>query len=235
MGNPFVRKKEHELSQAAASQMLSNIFDACEFEANQVPMDVLVSYTRYRRERHYLRWCVLGLLVLFLLVPLLFVTPELTITPEGEPGRPVLRIETKAFLPIERVSAAVGGYNLPVYEMGAGEYQVIPDRNGVVKIKVELKNHQYTQEEIWVENVDVTPPELLGSKRRGDYLELKLQDNGKIDFEGIYALTGRGKKVFPVSYSEAKGTVAFAYPQDAMNIFIPDEYANVLQLVLTLS
>lgn len=235
MGNPFVRKKEHELSQAVASQMLSNIFDACELEANQVPMDVLVSYTRYRRERHYLRWCVLGLLVLFLLVPLLFVTPDVTITPEGEPGRPVLRVEAQSFLPIGRVTATVGGYSLPVYEMRYGVYQVIPDRNSVVKVRVELKNHQYTEQEIQVENVDVEPPELLGSQHRGDNLELKLRDAGKIDYAGVYARTSRGQMVYPVSYDEEKGIVAFAYPQEPMNIFVPDEYANVLQLVLTLS
>lgn len=235
MGNPFVRKKKLELSQTAASQMLSNIFDACELEANQVPMDVLVSYTKYRRERHYLRWGVLGLLILFLLVPLLFVTPRVTITSEGELGRPVLQVQVRSFLPVQRVSATVGGYSLPVYDMGQGTYQVIPDRNSTVQVKVELVNHQYVQRELSVDNVDVTPPELLGSQRRDDRLELKLRDDGKIDYDGIYAATGRGRKVYPVSYDEAQGIVAFAYPREAMNIFVPDEYGNVLQLVLTLS
>ena len=35
--------------------MLSNVFEACDYEANKVPLEVLRSYSNYRRERHLLQ------------------------------------------------------------------------------------------------------------------------------------------------------------------------------------
>lgn len=236
MGRLFFRKKDLKLSEAVASQMLSNIFDACDYEASQVPMEVLVSYTQYRRERHYLRWVVLVLLLLFLAVPVLFVTPEVEISElNASTGRPILQVEAASWMPIDKVTAVTGDYSLPVYEMSEGVYQIIPDRNGVVTVKVVLKNQQYTQKDYLVENVDVDPPVLVGSQRTGDLLELFFEEEGgRIDYEGIYAIDSTGKKVYPVAFEEEKGRVVFEYPDDSMNIFVSDEYENMLQLVLTI-
>ena len=43
------------LSNEGADQMLSNVFEACDFEPNRVPLEVLQSYSHYRRERHILQ------------------------------------------------------------------------------------------------------------------------------------------------------------------------------------
>ena len=232
----FRRKKEYVLSQEVAGQMLSNIFDACDYEANQVPMDVLVSYTKYRKERYYLRWIVLVLLTLFLMLPILFVTPEVDISQmNATSGRPILQVEASSWLPIDRVTAQTGDYSLPVYEMSEGVYQIIPDRNGIVTGKVVLKNQQYTEKEFLVDGVDVDPPVLVGSQRTGDLLELFFkEEGGSILFEEIYAVDSTGKKVYPVAFDRETCSVTFEYPEDSMNIFVSDEYENVLQLVLTI-
>ncbi len=236
LGKLKLKKKEKELSQAAAGQMLSNIFEACDYEANRVPLEVLVSYTRYRRERHVLRWLVLVVLTLFLLVPVMFVTPEVQVSElNGNTGQPILQIQAASWIPIDKVTAVSGEYSLPVYEMGQGLYQVIPDRNGMVTVRVFLKNQQYTETEYLVENVDVEPPVLLSSRRNGDLLELHFQEeDGHIDYEGIYAVDIYGQTVYPVSYDESKKLVIFRYPDTNMNIFVSDEYENQLQLVLTI-
>lgn len=236
MDRPILKRDKPELSQAVAAQMLSNIFDACECEANVVPMDVLVSYTKYRRERYSLRWIVLALLLLFLMVPVLFITPEVELSElNSNTGKPVLEVKADSWIPIDKVTAEMGEYSLPVYEMRRGVYQIIPDRNGVITVKVVLKNQQYTEKEYQVENVDRDPPVLTGSRHKEDTLELYFQeDGGEIDFEGIYAVSNSGQTVYPISYDKEKLVVIFAYPNKAMNIFVPDEYGNVLQLVLTL-
>lgn len=236
MSKLFSRKKEMELSQTAASQMLSNIFEACDYEENKVPMEVLISYSQYRRERYYLRWLILGFLVLFLMVPILFVTPEVEISElNASTGSPILQVEATSWLPIDRVTAVTGEYSLPVYEVSQGVYQVIPNRNGVVKVTVVLKNRQYTEKEYLVDSVDVEPPVLVGSQRDGDMLKLYFQEeDGQINFEGIYAVDPSGKKVYPVSYDELSNCVVFRYPDTNLNIFVADEFENVLQLVLTI-
>ena len=48
MLNNMNNDKNMQLDPQIASQMLSNIFDACEIEQNSVPLEVLTSYSNYR-------------------------------------------------------------------------------------------------------------------------------------------------------------------------------------------
>ena len=87
------RKKEDKvkpITQATASQMLANVFDACGAEPNTVPLEVLESYSNYRRERYALQRSVLAiLLALFLLMPILFLTPEVVVVASAREPRAV--------------------------------------------------------------------------------------------------------------------------------------------------
>ena len=116
----FKKKQEQEatLSQEAAGQMLSNIFEACDYEPNRVPMEVLQSYSHYRRERHILQKGIIVLAVLmFLLLPLLFVTANVEVgwvqgTP---PGSPIVQVAARSLIPVESVTASkpVQPWNTP--------------------------------------------------------------------------------------------------------------------------
>ena len=65
MGKLFRKKKDEvTLSPDAASQMLSNVFEACDYEANKVPLEVLRSYSNYRRERPLLQPAIILVLAL---------------------------------------------------------------------------------------------------------------------------------------------------------------------------
>ena len=63
----FNKDKNLQLDPDVASQMLSNVFDACEYEPNSVPLDILTSYSHYRRERSTLQKCILVLIIAFFL------------------------------------------------------------------------------------------------------------------------------------------------------------------------
>ena len=96
MGKLFHKKKDEvTLSPDAASQMLSNVFEACDYEANRVPLEVLQSYSNYRRERHLLqKGIILVVALLFAMLPLLFVTPKVSASwVEGsQPGSPIYEV-----------------------------------------------------------------------------------------------------------------------------------------------
>lgn len=237
-GRASQRKPEKmpELSQEVAEQMLSNIFEACDYEANLVPMEVLVSYTKYRRERHFLRWILLVLVVLFWMVPVLFVTPKAQLSlQQQKPGSPVVALETSSWLPIHQVSATVSGVRIPVYQMGSGSYQIVPDRNGLVTVRVTLANRQYTEVSCQVTEVDVDPPKLKGSRRRGELLDMCLEQDPGIDYENIYAVSLSGQRIVPVSWDQETCCVTFDHISTGMNIYVPDRCGNVLHLVLTLN
>ena len=68
------------LDDQIAKQMLENIFEACDMESNKIPLEVLTSYSNYRRERFALQRLVLVvIMVLFFLLPVLFIAPKISI------------------------------------------------------------------------------------------------------------------------------------------------------------
>lgn len=233
------RKKEDKvkpITQATASQMLANVFDACGTEPNTVPLEVLESYSNYRRERYALQRSVLViLLALFLLMPVLFLTPEVVVAEaKGTPGRPIFEVSCSSFLPLRRISAVLNGEKLPVYEMDAGVYQVRPEENGHLEITVTLINEQSTTQSMEVTGVDVKAPELVGSAQEGDQLVIFFQDDsGELDYEGIYAKTAAGETILPEAWDPKGMSVTFRYPKEPLNIFVADRCGNSLQLALT--
>ena len=239
MGKLFHKKKDEvKLSPDAASQMLSNVFEACDYEANRVPLEVLESYSNYRRERHLLQKCIIVVVaLLFAMLPLLFVTPEISsaLIDGTTPGSPVVEIQTKSLLPVESVKAKMGIHEMNVYQVAEDAYRVRPTQNGTLVITVTLTNKQSTETRVEVDSVDVTPPQLLGSSLVDGELEIFLSDDsGELDFDGIYAVDADGNKVYPLRCDTEKMSVVFANPDAYLNIFISDKYHNTLQLVLTI-
>ena len=239
MGKLFHKKKDEvTLSPDAASQMLSNVFEACDYEANRVPLEVLQSYSNYRRERHLLqKGIIVVVALLFAMLPLLFVTPKVSANwVEGsQPGSPIYEVVADSFLPVESVRATMGAREMDVYQVAEDTYRVRPTQNGTLVITVTLTNKQSTQTLVEVDSVDVTPPQLLGSSLVDGELEIFLSDDsGELDYEGIYAIDADGSKVYPLRYDREKMSVTFAYPDSYLNMFIPDKCKNTLQLVLTI-
>ena len=239
VGKLFHKKKDEvKLSPDAASQMLSNVFEACDYEANRVPLEVLESYSNYRRERHLLQKCIIVVVaLLFAMLPLLFVTPEVSSAwVDGTaPGSPVVEIRAKSFLPVESVKAKMGIHEMNVYQVAEDAYRVRPNQNGTLVITVTLTNKQSTETRVEVDSVDVTPPSLVGSSLMDGELEIFLSDDsGELDFDGIYAVDSEGSKVYPLRHDEGRMSVTFAYPDGYLNMFISDKCGNTLQLVLTI-
>ena len=139
------------LSNEVADQMLSNVFEACDFEPNRVPLEVLQSYSHYRRERHILQKCIIVLVaLLFLMLPVLFITANVEVGwVEGTPpGSPIVQILAKSIVPVESVTASLGEYTLDVYQVSDGVYQVHPKANGTLMVTVTLANKQFTEHKI---------------------------------------------------------------------------------------
>ena len=225
------------LSKEVADQMLSNVFEACDFEPNRVPLEVLQSYSHYRRERHILQKCIIVLVVLlFLMLPVLFITANVEVGwVEGTPpGSPIVQVIAKSIIPVESVTASLGEYTLDVYQVSDGIYQVHPKANGTLMVTVTLANKQFTEHKIEVTGVDVEPPVLLGSQLTDGELEIFFSDGmSAIDFSTVYAVDTKGQVVYPLRHDSDALSVTFAYPDSHLNIFVTDTCGNTLQLVLT--
>lgn len=237
----MAKRRDHmdvpPLSKEVADQMLSNVFEACDYEPNRVPLEVLQSYSHYRRERHILQKCIIVLVViLFLMLPVLFITANVEVNwVDGTPpGSPIVQVTAKSIVPVESITAYIGDYSLEVYQVSDGIYHIHPNANGTLSVTVTLANKQFTEHRVEVTGVDVEPPILVGSELVDGELEIFFQDDiSLIDFSTVYAMDPKGNKVYPLRHDAEAMSVTFQYPEDHLNIFVSDTCGNILQLVLT--
>lgn len=227
-----------ELELETAGRMLEEIFRECEKHPNKVPLEILVSYSNYRKERYSAQKTVLTvILVLFFLLPLLFIPPtfSLSLRENSSPGSPVYSLSVGGFLPVTRVTATVDGRNMPVYETGNALYDVEPTMNGTLTVSVTLFNHQYAVQSLEVNTVDHDPPALLDSYMEGDSIFLTLSDSGSgINYANIYMMTADGIRRMPVWIVPESGLVQFPCIGDSMNVYVSDLSGNQLHLLLTI-
>ena len=224
-----------DLDLSQADEMLAEILEQCHMEPNSVTLEELVSYSKYRKERYIFQKVVIGIvLLLFILIPMLFVSPKFTITQSTQADNTyIVSIDNK--MPVSRVTARIGDHNLPVYEQSATSFTIEPIANGDMYVTVTLKNGQTVTKTETVDTVDVTAPKVVKNASDENYLYLYLSDDETgVDYAEVYAETENGDTITPSFYDEEEGYVAFTYPTETLNIFIPDKSENVLHLLLTL-
>lgn len=251
-----------ELGMDRATDILNAVFKECGRKPNSVPMEALSAYTIYRKERFGLqRGILVSLLVLFFLLPFLFIDSDFSVRVEaaGERRLPVYVIEVQSLLPVHRVTANVEGQSLPVYEADARTFTVEPTRNGKMTVEVALMNRQNTAMKVEVTDVDHKCPVLTGSEVTGSEVHLYVEDAGTgVHLNRAYGilvpegpasagasdgeeddpavLTGIGadpeKKIEPVRTDPENGLIVFAYPSRTMDVYIPDHIGNILHLAL---
>lgn len=232
------RVKAAPLTTAETSDILDSIFEECERAHNTTPVEDLTSYTVYRKERYNVQRAILAAgLAVFMLLPLCFVLPELSLQESGSGtrGLPVYDVSVKSILPVGRVLATIREVELPVYEVSGKEYTVEPTGNGRMTVSVELINRQKAMKQVDVDAVDSSAPRLTDNKPGKDTITLTAVDDGiGVDYHGIYAETGSGAKIKPLSADEESGIV-FPYPEEDWDIYIPDHLGNTLHLSLKLN
>ena len=226
-----------ELTTLETSEILDAVFNSCGEEGNTVPMETISSYAVYRKERFTLQRVIVAMaLLVFMMLPMLFVLPTYTVSVEetGSRGLPVYTIKVGSFLPVGKVIASIKDHALPVYEAGAREFTVEPTRNGSLDISVELINNQSVSSEHDVTTVDAEGPKLVESKTYDDGFMLRVSDAGiGVDYRDIYAVSASGKVHYPITASEEEG-ILFTYPNEAWDIYIPDHIGNTLHLSVKL-
>ncbi len=234
----FKKHKEEKLHSDVADQMLKSVFDACEIEPNTVPLDDLVSYSNYRKDRFLLQKIILiVIMLLFLTIPFFFVAPKITSFEQqsgGTGSEPTYDMYVDSFFVITSVTATIDGKNVPVYEKQKHSYSIEPTEGGTMEIVVNCLNQQYISKTVEVSSVDRTVPEIVSDTVKDDYVYIYLKDEDSgLDFDKIYAKDTAGSTIEPAKINEENNYIAFDYPTPSLTVFIPDKAGNVLQLAIT--
>lgn len=229
-------QKSAELPPATAEQILSNVLDACKREQSSVPLEALISYSNYRKERYSIqRSLILLMLALFLLLPFLFMTAGVRIAQinPGSGENPVYAITVDALFPIRQIEARLNGQAVPLYELTPGSYTASPRANGDMQISATLVNRQETTASIAVEQVDTAPPVLLSTEVGASSIRFFVEDAGcGVDYANISIVGEDGLHLSPLSTDHESGSIALPYPASTLHISIPDLRGNVLRVDL---
>lgn len=233
----YEKTPEVSIDLESAGKILENVFEKSQVEPNSVPLEVLTSYSSYRKERFALqRTALIIIMVLFLLLPMLFIAPSFTLEePEdGYQSSPVYTITVDNNLPVSRITASISGHNVPVYEVDTHVYSIEPTINGRMAITVTLFNQQPMTKYVDVGNVDTEAPVLVSNDYDDENIYLNLSDvDSGINFDDIKAVDSKGNTIAPVYCDKSISRIGFAYPEDSMNVYIPDYAGNTLQLVIS--
>lgn len=228
-------KKVQPLPMQTAEQMLENIFLSCDQTPNSVPLQTLTAYSNYRKERFALqRTVILVILCLFALLPMLFISTKITITPDeqNETQNPIFHVRLSSVLPVRNLTAQIDGNTQPVYESGSGTYTVTPGQNGEMEIAVTLFNMQAAKETVSVSGVDYVKPRLVTTQRVWDSLRLFFEDpDSGINGMNI-SVTNQNGASLPYQFDSATGRLSIPYSNETLNVLVPDNRGNVLELLL---
>ena len=172
----FKKSSMPQLDPETASRILEQTFEANEMEKNTIPLEVLASYSNYRRERFSLqRMLLIVIMLLFVLLPLLFIPASFTIGEDPTAGRdynPVYALQVDSFMLVDRVNATIDGYNIPIYEVDSHVYSIEPSRNGRMAVTVTLANRQSRTQYIDVTTVDREIPIATSCVKEDDLIYL---------------------------------------------------------------
>lgn len=233
----FKKETVPVLSEQLADRMLSNIFEVSQAEPPTIPLKTLISYSRYRRERFSFQKVLLVIiLLLFCLLPFLFLSPKIQLEAETEVPAylPSYQITVDSLLPIRSVYAEVDGQRLLVTAAENHSYTIEPRANGTLSVTVTLVTNQYQTVTTEISSIDVTAPTCTSYTQGDGVVTLTLEDTDSgVDYGNITALDTDGSAVSPLSVNEAEQTAIFAAPSEALEVYVPDLAGNTLHLRLT--
>ena len=234
---PKGRPKIPSFSLDDAERLLEFVFYEEGRKPNTIPLATLIEYNEYRMQRHTLqRYFVFFIILCFAAIPLFTITPEFTLDIDkaaAKSGQLKYTFTIDSFIPVDTATAQIGDKIVPVLQDGKKSYYMLPTANGPMDVTVNFANKRSVTETINVTGVDRDVPELVSSKTANDKVYLYVKDTGSgINWKRIYALNGAGDKIAPSSYNAIIGELIFEYPDDYLNVYIPDRTGNVLHAVI---
>ncbi len=236
MANKINDNSIPELSIEDMTQILDRVFETCQIEPVRVPLESVVSYTKYRMDRFSIQKTIaLIAFVLFLLVPALFIAPRFSIIRgDSQNGAETVQIRLDNLAPVRSITAVIDDVSMPVHDGGNHIYTVQPAKNGTMYITVTLFNGQQNTQEYNVSGADNTAPVLTDYSVKDGILTLIVDDGDGlgINFEGAYAETANGS-IDPVSYDSEAGEIVFELPDADITVIISDMAGNVLRLTIS--
>ena len=227
-----MKKQKYALEVSIAEHMLANVFSTCHKASHTVPLETLMAYSNYRRERYLTQRAVIGLMMaLFLLLPVLFITARLSVSTVNVEagGNPEYGVSIEASVPVLKITAEVDGKKVVATRTDDDEFVLMPSTNGEMTVTVTLVNRQETTMVVNVTEVDMVNPVLVSTAYDSNNVYLFVEDaQSGINWNGI-TVNGESEGY---TYNQYTGCVIIPYPDGFTNVRVPDNNGNILDINL---
>ena len=220
--------KHYELEQQEAHALLEEILDRCELHRNTISLETFISYSYYRKEKYAVqKRIIIGFIILFLLVPLLFVRMDASLDKKESKYLSLFVLKVDTWFPIHTITATIDGEDMPVFENSDGDYVIKAKKNGVMEVTVTLWNNQFDKQTVTVSDCDEMYPILEYTELNENNITIYLRDEQSgINYKSAYAIDYDGNKIYPTSYDEASNSITFPYDQIDTYIYVSDNAGN---------
>lgn len=222
--------RQKALSQTAAHQILSNVFHQCDMESNSVPLESIMDYSNYRRQRSLFEQSIIYfVLILFMLLPILFITGTLVWSFDSSGATYTFSADSP--IPAESISASMGNHAVPASLLDDGSFLLSPNRNGEMHVTITLKNQQELSATINVTDVDDVLPAFSGLHLENGFFYLSVSDEGSgINADKITVADETGIPVQGWRFDAESSRVIIPYTESTILVNVPDMNNNVLRL-----
>lgn len=181
--------------------------------------------------------CCIVLMLLFFLPGTLAPVPvsRVSNSPIQNAASAVIDFHISSLVPMKHISASLNKKPVDVTQKSYTGYSVEVRENGYLILEAETITGMTSYENILVSGLDTEAPHITSHKKTGDAITIFLTDkNGAgVDYNNIRAYYPNTLiPIQPLSFSEEKGCVVFAYPEEPIYIEIPDKAGNKLTSIL---
>ena len=226
-----------ELDSETANQLLNNVFAECEVVPNAIPLETLESWGNYKKTDFRLgRTISYAVLVILVLLPLLFFRPTIIAqrTNVDSTDNAVYKIQIKTLLPVSGVAATIDGTPVTLEKVNSKSYMAAIPQNGKLEITATSVNGQYSVKTYEVKHLDMDKPELLRSYTENGNINIVVRDTySGIDYDNVSGTDAGGGSVEPVAVDKDNETVTFKIPTQPVNVIIPDNSGNELEILIS--
>lgn len=220
-----------------ADGILNRVFISCGKIPPVIPVHVFESWGNYKKQSFRAERVISGVVLAFLLVlPLVFLHPAISEsrTDVGSADYATYDIKVRSVLPLLSVKAELNGSPAEVKKTGGGTYTVQVPENGTLTISAVTLSLQTASESSTVYFKDTDRPELIKYYTKNGLVYLAVRDTySGIDYTGITAWDSNMKSIEPASIDSENELIAFAIPDSAIHVRIPDKSGNILPLVIS--
>mgnify|MGYP000896528259 CR=1 FL=1 len=151
---------------------------------------------------------------------------ELSIVQEANSKSVEIRVTQKSFFPLRSFNMYLDDAPLS-YSKSGNVYVATAEKNGTLEVVATNMNTMTQTIYERIDSIDATAPTIFAQLVKKGVLNITFEDNqSTIDFDSIYAIDSKDKRLAPIEVNEEEHRATFEFKTDSIKAFVSDVVGN---------